>query len=66
MRNVRVGLTGLHPFIRLVNTYTGAYVYQSGQKARVTGGGTLEYYFLIQGIFTYYSEPAWLIAYYSL
>jgi hypothetical protein len=63
---VRVGLTGFHPFIRLTNTYTDVYIYPSLDRTRIEGGGTIEYYLFIKGILTYYSEPAWIIAYYSI
>ena len=66
VRDVRVGLSGFHPFIRLVNTYTDAYIYPNQQRTRIEGGGTLEYYLFIQGILTYYSEPAYMIVYYSI
>jgi hypothetical protein len=66
VRNVRVGLTGFHPFMRLTNTYTDAYVYPDNQHTRIEGGGTIEYYFFIQGILTYYSEPAWIVYYYRI
>jgi len=66
VRGVRVGLSGFHPFMRLVDKYTDAYIYPNQQRTRIEGGGTLEYYLFIQGILTYYSEPAYIIVYYSI
>ena len=66
VRNVRVALSGLHPFIQLVDTYTDSYIYPNQQRTRIEGGGTLEYYLFIQGVLVYYSEPAYIIAYYSI
>ena len=66
VRNVRVGLTGFHPFIRLADTYTDATIYPNPQRAGIEGRGTLEYYLFFQGILTYYSRPAYIIAYHSI
>ena len=66
VRSIRVGLTGLHPFMRLVDTYTDDYIYSNQQRVRIEGGGTLEYYLFIQGILTCYSEPAYIVAYYLI
>jgi len=66
VRSVRVGLSGFHPFMRLADKYTDDYIYPNQQRARIEGGGTLEYYLFLQGVLTYYSQPAYIIAYYSI
>ena len=66
VRNVRVGLSGLHPFMRLVDTYEDVYLYPDQQKVRIEGGGTLEYYLILGGFLVYYSDPAYMIVYYSI
>lgn len=66
VRGMHVGLSGFQPFMNLEDTYTDSYIYPNQQRVRLEGGGTLEYYLLIEGILTYYSEPVWIIAYYSI
>jgi hypothetical protein len=61
VRNVRVGLTGLHPFIDLTDTWTDAYIHPDQQGVTISGGGILEYYLYIKGWIVYYSEEASLI-----
>lgn len=59
IRSKRVGLTGFHPFSVLSDTWTSHYIYPDRQKARISGGGILNYYLIFQGILTYYSKPVW-------
>lgn len=65
VRNVRVGLTGVHPFSQLEDTYADAYIYSGAQRVRITGGGTLTYYLFFQTLFAYYSVPVSLVHYWS-
>jgi|GEM_PF-1819276 hypothetical protein len=66
VHNERVGLTDLHPFITLSNTWTDHYIYPNQQSARISGGGILDYYLWIQGLLVYYSEPVSLEVVWSI
>lgn len=66
IRSVRVGLTGIHPFIDLEDTWTDVYMYSDLQRAIVSGGGTLEYYLLLDDVLVYYSESVGITYYYHI
>ena len=66
VQSERVGLTGLHPFMTLSNTWTDHYIYPNQQSARISGGGILDYYLWIQGVLVYYSEPVSLEVVWSI
>ena len=66
VRALRVSLSGLHPFSRLVNTWTDSYIHPNQQMAIIEGGGTLELFFILEGVFTYYSRPEAICEIYRL
>jgi hypothetical protein len=46
--------------------WTDSYIYPDQQKAIIEGGGTLEFFFILDGIFTYYSRPETICEIYRL